>query len=77
MFCHQVRFSVSHTTRPPRAGEVDGTDYHFTTREAMLVDIAAGNFLEHAEVHGKLYGTSFQVGLLIEMRVKVDSCSCE
>lgn len=50
--------SVSHTTRPPRPGEVDGVNYHFTSRERFLADVAAGQFLEHAEVFGNLYGTS-------------------
>ena len=56
-------FSVSHTTRNPRAGEVDGKDYNFVAgpeaRAAMEADIAAGKFLESANVHGNLYGTSF------------------
>lgn len=50
--------SVSHTTRPPRPGEVDGVNYHFTSRERFLADVAGGQFLEHAEVFGNLYGTS-------------------
>lgn len=50
--------SVSHTTRPARPGEVDGVNYHFTTREQFLAEVAAGQFLEHAEVFGNLYGTS-------------------
>jgi len=50
--------SVSHTTRPARPGEVDGVNYHFTTREQFLAEVAAGHFLEHAEVFGNLYGTS-------------------
>ena len=52
-------FSVSHTTRAPRAGEEDGVAYHFSTREVMEPAIAAGEFLESADVHGNLYGTSF------------------
>ncbi|CAI5724067.1 unnamed protein product [Hyaloperonospora brassicae] len=51
-------FSVSHTTRGPREGEVDGVAYHFMEKSRMLEEIAAGRFLEHAEVHGNLYGTS-------------------
>ena len=50
--------SVSFTTRPPRAGEVDGREYHFVTREKFETLIAADEFLEHAEVYGNLYGTS-------------------
>ncbi|XP_037355308.1 guanylate kinase isoform X4 [Talpa occidentalis] len=51
-------FSVSHTTRTPRPGEENGREYHFVTREAMQRDIAAGDFIEHAEFSGNLYGTS-------------------
>ncbi|HEY6462449.1 MAG TPA: guanylate kinase [Polyangiaceae bacterium] len=54
----QLRFSVSHTTRSPRAKEVDGRDYHFVDRDAFLDLVARGAFLEWAEVHGNLYGTS-------------------
>lgn len=50
-------FSVSCTTRAPREGEQNGSDYHFLTREAFESKITAGDFLEHAEVHGNLYGT--------------------
>lgn len=53
----QFGFSVSHTTRPPRPGEVDGVHYHFTTVEQIQKDIADGRFIEYAEVHGKYYGT--------------------
>jgi guanylate kinase len=56
--CPELRFSVSHTTRAPRANEVDGRDYHFVER-ARFVELADGDaFLEWAEVHGNLYGTS-------------------
>jgi guanylate kinase len=50
-------FSVSSTTRPPRGAEADGVDYHFTDVEAMRAAIAAGEFVEHAEVYGNYYGT--------------------
>jgi guanylate kinase len=52
-----LRLSVSATTRPPRPGERDGEHYHFWTRERFEREIAAGAFLEWAEVHGQLYGT--------------------
>ena len=52
-----LRFSVSATTRPPRAGEVEGTDYQFVDRPAFEALIEGGDFLEWAEVHGQLYGT--------------------
>jgi guanylate kinase len=54
----RLAFSVSHTTRAPRAGEVDGGDYHFVTRRAFDEMVAAGRFLEWAQVHDHQYGTS-------------------
>jgi guanylate kinase len=57
--CGGLAFSVSHTTRPPRAGEVDGRDYHFVTAETFQAMIAGDLFLEWAEVHSHLYGTSW------------------
>jgi guanylate kinase len=50
-------YSVSCTTRQPRAGEVDGRDYHFLSIEEFESRVAAGEFLEHALVHGNRYGT--------------------
>jgi guanylate kinase len=50
--------SVSHTTRAPRPGEADGREYHFVDRAAFIRMIEAAQFLESAEVHGNLYGTS-------------------
>jgi len=55
----QFGFSVSHTTRAPRDGEVDGVHYHFTTVENIQNDIKAGKFIEYAEVHGRYYGTRY------------------
>jgi guanylate kinase len=49
--------SVSATTRKPREGEVDGIQYFFLAEDAFRKMVAAGDFLEWAEVHGKLYGT--------------------
>jgi len=54
----ELVFSVSHTTRRPRAGEVDGRDYHFVEAPEFRRRIAADGFLEWAEVHGHYYGTS-------------------
>jgi guanylate kinase len=51
-------FSVSHTTRDPRPGEIDGVHYHFSTVREVQSMIAAGEFIEHAEVHGNYYGTT-------------------
>ncbi len=54
-----LRFSVSHTTREPRAGEVDGDDYHFVETPEFERLIEEGAFLEWARYTGNLYGTSF------------------
>lgn len=53
-----LAFSVSHTTRVPRAGEVDGRDYHFVSAATFQEMIDADRFLEWARVHDNLYGTS-------------------
>jgi len=54
----EFRFSVSHTTRLPRANEVDGQDYHFVDEKTFRDIIAENGFAEWAEVHGNLYGTT-------------------
>ncbi|MEO9079562.1 MAG: guanylate kinase [Rhodanobacter sp.] len=53
-----ISLSVSHTTRPPRTGETYGRHYYFVERAEFEREISEGVFLEHAEVHGNLYGTS-------------------
>ena len=50
-------YSVSCTTREPRAGEIEGEDYHFISEKEFLARAGAEEFLEHARVHGKYYGT--------------------
>lgn len=50
-------FAISSTTRPIRAGETDGVEYRFVTREQFVAQREQGYFLEWAEVHGQLYGT--------------------
>jgi guanylate kinase len=50
-------YSVSCTTRTPRSGETDGEDYHFLADADFRAKIGAGDFLEHAQVHGDFYGT--------------------
>ncbi len=50
-------YSISCTTRSPRPGELDGRDYHFLTVAEFERRIAAGDFIEHAQVHGNFYGT--------------------
>ncbi len=53
-----IRVSVSHTTRGMRPGEVDSVNYNFVSREEFVQMLEHGDFLEHAEVFGNLYGTS-------------------
>jgi guanylate kinase len=53
-----LKFSVSYTTRRPRPGEVNDLDYTFVSRDEFRKLIDQGGFLEWAEVHGELYGTS-------------------
>ena len=53
----ELYVSVSATTRQPRAGEVDGVNYHFTTKEDFVERIERNDFLEYAEVYGNYYGT--------------------
>ncbi len=54
----EFTFSVSCTTRKPRATEVDGRDYFFIERESFQQRVEEGKFVEWAEVHGNYYGTS-------------------
>jgi len=53
-----VRLSISYTTRAPRPGEEDAREYHFVDQARFEAMIAAGDFLEHANVYGNYYGTS-------------------
>jgi len=62
--CHEllsresdIAYSVSATSRAPRAGEVEGREYYFRTRAAFEAMIAEGAFLEYADVYGNYYGT--------------------
>ena len=55
-----LAFSVSHTTRLPRAGERDGIDYHFVSERDFLAMRDSGSFLEWAFVHDNYYGTSLR-----------------
>ena len=63
-----LEFSISYTTRAPRGSEIDGQEYHFTSREAFEGMIEAGEFLEWAEVFGNYYGTALSA--LAEARVE-------
>jgi guanylate kinase len=55
-----IVFSISHTTRKPRKGEIDGIDYHFVPIEKFQEMIAEKSFLEYAQVHNNYYGTSLK-----------------
>ncbi|MBI2683786.1 MAG: guanylate kinase [Actinobacteria bacterium] len=52
-----LQIAISATTRDARAGERDGEDYHFLSRETFLERVGRGDFLEHVEYAGNLYGT--------------------
>ena len=54
----RLAVSISHTTRAPRGQEKEGREYHFIDEPAFRAMVERGDFLEHAEVHGNLYGTS-------------------
>ncbi len=53
-----ISYSVSHTTRSPRAGEADGIDYHFVSKDEFQTMVNEDKLAEWAEVHGNFYGTS-------------------
>jgi guanylate kinase len=57
-FPEKIELSVSHTTRKPREGEIDGLHYFFVKKEEMEKGIASNEFLEYAYVHSAIYGTS-------------------
>uniref|UniRef100_A0A0R3X415 Guanylate kinase-like domain-containing protein n=1 Tax=Hydatigena taeniaeformis TaxID=6205 RepID=A0A0R3X415_HYDTA len=56
-FPQSFAFSVSHTSRKPRPGEIHGREYNFVSEEEMLKDIADGKFLEYSQFAGNYYGT--------------------
>jgi len=56
--CPEMKFSVSYTSRPPRANEVNGKDYYFISREEFQARIDQGEFVEWVENYGNLYGSS-------------------
>jgi guanylate kinase len=57
----RLRLSISYTTRAPRPGERNGREYHFVDHATFDAMLAAGGFLENAEVYGNRYGTSRNV----------------
>jgi guanylate kinase len=54
----RLKLSISYTTRAPRAGEVNGREYHFVDEKTFIAMLERAEFLESAEVHGNRYGTS-------------------
>ncbi|MDH5692543.1 MAG: guanylate kinase, partial [Gammaproteobacteria bacterium] len=68
---NDIQVSVSHTTRKPRPGEVDGVHYHFVSQEGFDELRSRGDFLEYAEVFGASYGTS-KKGLQEKLEQGVD-----
>lgn len=69
---NNFEFTVSHTTRSPRVGEIDGVHYHFVPLDTMKAAIRNNEFLEHAEVHGNYYGTSWSS--LKDVQIKGKKC---
>jgi guanylate kinase len=72
-----IELSVSFTTRSPRPGEQDGREYHFISPAEFERMERAGEFLEHAEVHGNLYGTSRawieqRLGIGVDVLLEID-----
>merc|ERR1712227_298584 len=57
-FPNKFGFSVSHTSRSPRPGEIDGKDYHFSNKDDMQKAVDNGEFIESATFGGNMYGTS-------------------
>jgi len=57
----EIKFSVSHTSRPPRPNEVNGRDYYFISREEFEERIRRGEFIEWVENYGHLYGSSKKI----------------
>ena len=60
----RMRYSISHTTRVPRQGEIPGKDYNFISAEAFEAGIAEGFWAEWARVHDHYYGTSARLRIL-------------
>jgi len=69
----RFQFSVSHTTRKPRAGEVNGSAYHFVEREDFLDLVRRNGFIEWTEYNGNCYGTSVKA---VEECLKDENAKC-
>ena len=78
----EVTYSISCTTREPRGEEEDGEDYYFLTKAEFARHVAAGDFLEHAKVHGFEYGSlkepvyaAFAEGQCVLMDIDVEGAA--
>ncbi len=69
----RIHFSVSYTTRKPRANEIPGRDYHFVTMERFQEMVARDEFLEHAQVFDNCYGTGVRT---VEEALRTASSCC-
>ena len=65
-YAQSFDYSISYTTRKPRATEVDGVDYHFLTNHEFEQKIEQQQFLEYAQVHDNYYGTGIELLTTIE-----------
>jgi guanylate kinase len=70
---NQLELCVSHTTRKPRPGEIDGVHYHFIEKEEMekIIDPTMNRFVEFAHVHAHIYGTSYDAVRAIQRKGKL------
>lgn len=75
-FPNQFGFSVSHATRKPREGEVNGVHYNFISVDEFKKDIAAGKFIEYAQVHGNYYGTRYARDSSFRKSICLNHTSC-
>jgi guanylate kinase len=82
LFPGELVEQVTHTTREPRPGEIPGKDYVFESRASFMGKVAEGFFLEHATVHGNLYGTpmlalrkKLETGLAVIMDIDIQGAA--
>mmetsp|Transcript_5586 Transcript_5586/g.5775 ORF Transcript_5586/g.5775 Transcript_5586/m.5775 type:complete len:294 (+) Transcript_5586:64-945(+) len=71
LYPNHFGFCVSHTTRQPRPGEENGVHYHFVEKQAMEIAIANGEFIEFANVHTNIYGTSYAAVQKVQSEGKI------
>ena len=81
-FASGVSQAISHTTRPPRANEKNGVNYHFVTVEDFKQGVANGEFIEHVQYNGNYYGVTYRAvqsvldaGKTCTLIVNIDGCT--